>query len=80
MLHNPYCSPSTSRATKKSEANNILSARLSNAHLKVDGSANLPGILREARDRVSSGFGIDRSTFQLEMADMVAPGAMKSML
>jgi len=39
------------------------------AHLKVEGNADLPGILREARDRVSSGYGIDHSTFQLEAAD-----------
>ena len=39
------------------------------AHLKVAGDAPQAGILREARDRVATGFGIDHATFQLEAAN-----------
>lgn len=42
------------------------------AHLKTAGGANLPGILREARDRVAARFGIEHATFQLESADLPA--------
>ncbi len=38
------------------------------AHLKTGRDADLPGILHEARDRVSARFGIDHATFQLESA------------